>query len=88
MEDKDINIVDVEVVTLKEEFQPETTNHSQDMPVLEERTMEQFVRPEVRRPGVKRLEAKRLEVKRSDDDKPLPKRRRMACFKTFVISTA
>ena len=85
LEEKDVNVVDVDAVIFKEEFQQETTNHSQDMPVLEERTVEQFqtARPEVMRPGVKRLE-----VKRSDDDKPLAKRRRIACLKNFAISTA
>ena len=80
-----VNVVDVDVVILKEEFQPEATNHFQDLPVLEECTVEQFqtARPEVRRPGVKRLE-----VQSSDDDKPLPKRTRIECLKTFAFATA
>ena len=65
LENKDVNVVDVDVVILKEEFQPETINHSQDMPVLEERSVEQF-----------------------QTARPLPKRRRIACLKTFAISTA
>ena len=79
LEDKDLNVVDVNVIILKEEMQQETTNQSQDMPVLEERTVEEF---QTRRP-----EVERLEVKRSDDEKPLPKRRRIACLNTFAITT-
>ena len=89
LEDKDVNVVDVDVAILKEEFQPETTDHSEDMPVLEERTVDQFQsgRTEAKRPEVRRIDVRRPDSSGSVDDKPLPKRRRIACLNTFAIST-
>ena len=87
---------EVDVIVFKEEHFDEPNNIVHDMPIFEERTIEEFRSPETScskdKVGSQKRVSGKIEAEpgiwKSEIGRPDAKRRRIACVKTVVISNA